>query len=168
VREKIRILSDNLSKNRNDVGFVLQLGGEMMQRIALTLALVCTAAGVADAQNISTFNPRIYVAPAVNPVQMGNQVLWQSMAVHQQFENQRLRMEIESERSRRDIEDSAGEIGAAIEHACDPDALRRPGLHLLARLGLCGQKRHRVMQERGPIARREPKLRNGPRSVFDR
>lgn len=119
----------------------------MLQRTSLIFAIVCAGSTFANAQNITTFNAPIYVTPQSNPVQMGNQVMWQSMATTQQMraqqaemENNRLRMQTQQYQ----MQSAGAAIGEGIDHlahACEPDVVRQPGVHLLARLGLCGQHR---------------------------
>jgi hypothetical protein len=124
-------------------------GGVSMLHRILVIAVVCCVFGEANAQNIPTFNAPTYVAPPTAAVQMGNQALWQSTAVQQQIQNQQLQMQLQQERNRQTTQAASAAIGEGVDrlvHACDPDVLRRPGIHLMARLGLCPSQATKALE----------------------
>jgi hypothetical protein len=137
----------------------------MLLRALLISVLAC---GIATAVN----------AQQLTPLQRGQQTVLQSQAFQAQMQAQRAEMEnYQLQMQMRQYQMQAA--GAAIDesldhlaHACDPNVVRQPGVHLLARLGLCGEhqvEQHRpVPQAQGRIVQQGPEMKNGPRSVFDR
>jgi hypothetical protein len=163
-----------------------------MRRVLLIAAALCAFATVANAQSmdmnkllfldqqqhrqeapghrIPVFNAPIGLpSPSVampNPMKS-------AYAVQQQTQNQMLQLQQQGRENTRQMEQSGQAIGEGLEHlahACDPDVLRRPGLHLLSRMGLCGERRAEApAQERVAAQPREvPPMHNGPMSVYDR
>ena len=139
-----------------------------MLKSMLIATVLCAVATVAQAQNA---------------------MYWGSRAVQQQMQNQMLQLQQQGRERTQQMENSGQAIGEGLEHlahACDPDVLRRPGLHLLSRMGLCDQRRaEAVAQERvaetptptptkqsryevAPKPREVPPMHNGPMSVYDR
>lgn len=175
-----------------------------MRRVLLIAAALCAFATVANAQSmdmnkllfldqqqqrqeapghrIPEFNAPIGLpSPSVampNPMES-------AYAVQQQMQVQNLELQMQQMRMRQQMENSGQAIGEGLEHlahACDPDVLQRPGLHLLSRMGLCDQRRTKaVAQERiaerpttqgrykvAARPREVPPMHNGPMSVYDR
>lgn len=137
----------------------------ILHRALVVLALVCTVDTAARAQYMT-------------PLQRGNLAVMQSMAVQQQIQSQELMMQneqLEMQLKQQQIGAAARNIGNGayeIVHACDPDVVRQPGVHLLARLGLCGERgaeqRRTAPHVRGRIVQQMPVYRDGPKTIFDR
>jgi hypothetical protein len=83
-------------------------------------------------------------------------------ALNAEMEANQLRMQLQEYEMR--------EAGERLKHACDPDVLQRPGVHLLARMGLCGERRVEAPAQERVAAqpRKLPSMKNGPTSVYDR
>jgi hypothetical protein len=122
----------------------------------------------------------IMLCAVATVAQAQNAMFWQSLAVQQQTQNQMLQIQMQQMGMRQQMENLAN--SGPSENPCDPEVLRRPGLHLLSRMGLCDQRRAKAVApervaERPTTKRRYevvaqprevPPMHNGPMSVYDR
>ena len=169
-----------------------------MRKTILLSILLCASATLAQAGNIVPYTaPPISMptpatpgatlsTPGLTPLQRSEVQVRDMLEQNRRrnLQNQMSQTTQQQQENTRQMEQSGQAIGEGLEHlahACDPDVLRRPGLHLLSRMGLCDQHRaEAVAQERvaGPTTQRRyevatqprevPPMHNGPMSVYDR